>query len=401
MNMHSPPPDAAYKPSATVDRKALQKALDTVIRAVESKASIPALTRLHLRASPAGITITGTNLDVQIDVEVEADADPGVDALLPAKMLVDIVRKSPKADVVRIEMDPSCVDNGESNRTYCTLCTVEIGSARFDLDLIDPYDFPVSIGNMEKPVSFDMPGGPLFNALDTVRPAMSVEETRYYLNGVFMHYCPEVRLLHFVATDGHRLYRQSVSPPKGAAKLKTMAPIIPRGFVDIVHAVLKKGPIPETVRTEVNDGFIRLSLPGVTIFGKLIDGTFPDYARILPTEHKHTVTIDSAALTEAVNTVTIVSTERGRAVTVEPRSDGTCLLRTTNPEAGRATATVPCEASKGVPTFGVNGRYLLDMARTACPIGGDLVFEFEDPGSPIAITGEQSGFTAAQMPMRI
>lgn len=401
MNMHSPPPDAAYRPSATVDRKALQKALDTVIHAVERKASIPALTRLHLRASPVGITITGTNLDLQIDVEVEADADPDIDALLPAQMLVDIVRKSPKANLVRLEMDPACVGNADSNRTYCTLCTVEIGSARFDLDLIDPYDFPEAIGAMEKPVSFNMPGGPLFNALDTVRPAISVDETRFYLNGVLMHYCPTVRLLHFVATDGHRLYRQSVNPPTGAPKLKTMAPIIPRALVDTVHAILKKGPMPATVRTEVGHGFIRLTMPGVTIFGKLVDGTFPDYARILPTERKHTVIVDSAALAEAVNTVMLVSSERGRAVTVEPGSDGTCLLRATNPKTGRATATISCEATEGAPVFGVNGRYLLDMARTACPIGGDLTFEFEDPGSPIAITGDQSGFTAAQMPMRL
>jgi DNA polymerase-3 subunit beta len=233
--------------------------------------------------------------------------------------------------------------------------------------------------------------------IDRTQFAISTEETRYYLNGIFVHTIESDGKLKLraVATDGHRLARADVEAPSGSEGLPGI--IIPRKTVGELQKLVDN---PEAMVTvEVSDAKIRLSIGSIVMTSKLIDGTFPDYQRVIPTGNDKEMRVDCTSFAQAVDRVSTISSERGRAVKLA-LSDGQLLLTVNNPDSGSATEEVAVGYDTDAMEIGFNAKYLLDI--TAQLSGDQAIFLLADAGSPTLIrdtAGDDALYVL--MPMRV
>lgn len=373
----------------TIGREALLPALALAVRVVERRTTIPVLSNVLIRAGDGRLTITGTDLDAEIAVSRKCAIEGAAEVTLPANNLHDIVRKLPEGCEVKL-----AGDTGDG------MWTISAGRSRFRLPFLPASDFhELSAG--EFACGFDMEAATLKTMLETVRFAISTEETRYYLNGIHWHEdeVDGAAKLIAVATDGHRLAKSVLPLPDGATGLPAI--IIPRKTVELVLKMLpEKGP----VRVDVSDVKLRLTMggeeSGVSLVSKLIDGTFPDYKRVVPGGNPNRYTVTRGPLADAIDRVLTVSTGKGNAVKYAFAGDG-LTVTAHSPDAGSAEDQVEIAGVEGDPVeIGFNGKYCLDLLAAA---GGDaVIFELGDAGAPALVRRAQGGDTLfVLMPMRI
>jgi DNA polymerase-3 subunit beta len=249
----------------------------------------------------------------------------------------------------------------------------------------------------ELPHGFTLPADQLRRLIDKTRFAISTEETRYYLNGIYLHAIEAGGKLKLraVATDGHRLARAEMDAPAGSEGMPGV--IIPRKTVAELQKLVD---VPDVaVATELSDTKIRFTIGSVVLTSKLIDGTFPDYQRVIPTGNDKALIIDRATFASAVDRVSTISSERGRAVKLSI-ADGQVTLTVNNPDSGSATEELAADYSSDPIEIGFNARYLLDVSSQLS--SGDARFMLADSGSPTLIqdTGDENTLYVL-MPMRV
>ncbi|RUV98344.1 DNA polymerase III subunit beta [Mesorhizobium sp. M5C.F.Ca.IN.020.14.1.1] len=366
-------------------REALLPALAMVNKAVERRTTIPVLANVMLAVDAAAgtLTITGSDMDCELRTTLACQAGKDESFTLPAALLHDAVRKMPEGAEIALLAEKD-------------FATLSAGRSRFKIQVLPSTDFPtMSEGTFSH--SFDLDAGLFGRMLDTVSFAISSEETRYYLNGIYWH---AGETLNAVATDGHRLAKFTATLPEGAAEMPGI--IIPRRTVGLIRQLLgDKG----VVKVSLSDTKIRIETGKAALLSKLIDGTFPDYVRVIPAGNSNHFTIEREALASAVDRVTTVSSERGSAVKFAFEAGGSLVLTTNNPEAGSANDEVTIEHGEGSSVeIGFNGRYCLDLLNAS--ESKRLVFSLGDPGSPTLIQPETADETGLKplfvlMPMRV
>ena len=300
-------------------------------------------------------------------------------------MFYEIVRKLPEGSQVAIE--------GSGDRA---VLSIRAGRSRFTLQTIPESDFPdIAAGEMSH--SFQVAAKDLKRLIDKTQFAISTEETRYYLNGIYLHVAGsgKAQKLRAVATDGHRLAQVEFDAPKGAEGMPGI--IVPRKTVGEVQRLIES-PDAE-VAIELSQTKIRFAIGDVVLTSKLIDGTFPDYGRVIPQGNDKTLIVDKPEFENAVDRVSTVSSERGRAVKLA-LSAGKLVLTVTNPDSGSATEELEVEYDSDPVDIGFNSRYLLDIA---AQIEGEVaVLKLADPGSPTLIQDKDAGGALyVLMPMRV
>jgi DNA polymerase-3 subunit beta len=244
---------------------------------------------------------------------------------------------------------------------------------------------------------FGLKAADLKRLIEKTQFAISTEETRYYLNGIYLHTAGTNKLptLRAVATDGHRLAQVELPLPEGAAGMAGI--IIPRKTVGEVQRLIEDNEAEITL--ELSPGKIRFTFGDVVLTSKLIDGTFPDYGRVIPTGNDKELVVDKKEFEQAVDRVSTVSSERGRAVKLS-LSSGKLMLSVTNPDSGSATEEVEVEYTADPLDIGFNSRYLLDIAGQI--EGEAAVLKLSDPGSPTLIQDRDSkNALYVLMPMRV
>jgi DNA polymerase-3 subunit beta len=369
---------------ATVERSHLLKSLGHVHRVVERRNTIPILSNVLLRADGGKLTLKATDLDLEVTEAVPAEIGQAGATTVPAHILYDIVRKLPDGAELSL-------DTGDSAQL-----ALKSGRSRFTLQILPESDFPdLTAGDF--PVRFVLPASALKRLIDRTQFAISTEETRYYLNGIYLHVVTVAGkpMLRAVATDGHRLAQAQVAAPAGA---ETMAGVIvPRKTVGEIQKLVED---PEAeVGIEISDTKIRVTIGPVVLTSKLIDGTFPDYARVIPQGNDKVLKVDKGEFASAVDRVSTVSSERGRAVKMA-LSDGRMVLSVNNPDSGSATEEVGADYAADGIEIGFNSKYLLDVA--AQLETGTAEFRFADPGSPTLITDDgETNTLYVLMPMRV
>jgi DNA polymerase-3 subunit beta len=369
----------------TVERSTLLKSLGHVHRVVERRNTIPILSNLLLRGSEDGLKLKATDLDIEVVETVPADiVEPGA-TTVPAHTLYDIVRKLPDGSQVSLET------SGETGQMV-----LRSGRSRFTQQTLPESDFPdITAGEMAH--RFVLPAGEFKRLIDKTQFAISTEETRYYLNGIYLHAIDvDGRpVLRAVATDGHRLAQVELPLPSGAGGMPGI--IVPRKTVGEVQRLIEDSEAE--VQIELSQGKIRFTIGDVILTSKLVDGTFPDYARVIPTGNDKELLVDKKEFEQAVDRVSTVSSERGRAVKLSLNS-GRLVLSVTNPDSGSATEELEVEYAADPLDIGFNSRYLLDIA--AQIEGEAAVLKLADPGSPTLIQGKDSkGALYVLMPMRV
>jgi DNA polymerase-3 subunit beta len=351
-----------------LERSNLLKSLNHVHRVVERRNTIPILSNVLISADGASLELKATDLDLEVTEATPAAVERKGATTVPAHLLYDIVRKLPEGAEVMLKMD----EDGNA-------MSVISGRSSFRLQCLPQSDFPVlSAGSF--PHIFRLESAALKGLIEKTQFAISMEETRYYLNGIFLHTL-EVGgklKLRSVATDGHRLARAEIEAPAGSEGMPGI--IIPRKTVSELQKLVDDPDI--AVTTELSDTKIRFTIGGVVLTSKLIDGTFPDYQRVIPTGNDKKLVIDRQSFSAAVDRVSTISSERGRAVKLSIR-DGQLTLTVNNPDSGSATEELAADYGSDPLEIGFNAKYLLDVA---AQLSGDQAeFLFADAGSPTLI----------------
>ena len=380
----------------TLERSALLKSLSHVHRVVERRNTIPILSNVLLRAKDGALELKATDLDVEVVETVPAEIGEPGGTTVAAHLLYDIVRKLPEGQQAALE-----TQGGDGT------LQLRAGRSRFALQALPEADFPnLNVG--EFPNRFTLASAELKRLIDKTQFAISTEETRYYLNGIYFHALNEGGrdILRAVATDGHRLAQVEMPAPEGAAGMPGV--IVPRKAVNEVLRLVDD--IGGDVAVDLSDSKIRFTFEKtgadgesagqrLVLTSKLIDGAFPDYARVIPRANDKSLVVTRGEFTQAVDRVSTVSSERGRAVKLS-LNDGRLVLTVTNPDSGSATEELSVDYSAPPLDIGFNSRYLLDIA--AQLEGDTALFKLSDPGSPTLVQDREGGGALyVLMPMRV
>ncbi|HYE27676.1 MAG TPA: DNA polymerase III subunit beta [Allosphingosinicella sp.] len=368
---------------ATIERATLLKSLGHVQSVVERRNTIPILSNVLIEATEgSGLRLMATDLDLQIVETVEANVTQPGATTVSAHTLFDIARKLPEGSQVEL--------NAAEGKMQ-----VNAGRARFNLSTLPRDDFPV-IAEGDLPTRFELPAATLRQIIDKTRFAISTEETRYYLNGIFLHVSDEAQpVLKAAATDGHRLARVTVPRPSGAEGMPDV--IIPRKCVAELRKLLDE--LEGTVQVSLSETKVRFGLGSAILTSKLIDGTFPDYSRVIPTANDKLLKIDPRSFEEGVDRVATIASEKTRAVKMALDRDRV-TLSVTSPENGTAAEEVPGDYNADGLEIGFNARYLLDILGQ---IEGDTVeMHLADAAAPTLLReNDKAAALYVLMPMRV
>ena len=373
----------------TIERAALLKALSHVQSVVERRTTIPILSNVLLRAEAGRLALSATDMDLEIVERVPARIERDGRTTAPAHTLYDIVRKLREGAQVELE---ALGDRSEM--------VLRSGRSTFTLACLPPEDYPVmSAGELGH--HFSLSAAELRTLIDRTRFAISTEETRYYLNGIYLHATKsnEVPVVRAVATDGHRLARVEMTAPEGAAGMPGI--IVPRKTVLELRKLVEEGE--DEVQVALGETKIRCAIGEAALTSKLIDGTFPDYDRVIPVNNDKILDVECKEFADAVDRVSTISTERSRAVKLA-LDRGNLVVSATSPENGTAVEELEVRYQNSAIEIGFNSRYLLDITEQ---IEGEYVqFQMADAGSPTIVRDaapEANGANALYvlMPMRV
>ncbi|HET7606203.1 MAG TPA: DNA polymerase III subunit beta [Sphingomicrobium sp.] len=365
---------------ATIERAILLKSLGHVQSVVERRNTIPILSNVLMEAREDGsLRLMATDLDLQVDESVPANVTQPGAITVSAHTFFDIVRKLPEGSQVELSAAEGKMQ-------------VLAGRSRFNLSTLPRDDFPV-IAEGDLPTRFELPAATLREIIEKTRFAISSEETRYYLMGIFLHVVDEQ--LRAAATDGHRLARVTVSRPDGADGMPDV--IVPRKAVNELYRLLED--LEGTVEISLSPTKIRFGLGSAILTSKLIDGTFPDYNRVIPTGNDKLLKLDPKSFAQGVDRVSTIASEKTRAVKMAVDRDKV-TLSVTSPENGVATEEVPADYGSDGIEIGFNAKYLLDILGE---IDGDTVeVHLADAAAPTLLReSDKSNALYVLMPMRV
>lgn len=367
----------------TIERNALLKALGHVQSVVEKRNTIPILSNVQIEAGDGQLSLTATDLDLAIVEQTAADITQDGATTVPAHTLHDIVRKLPDGAQVGFSLDDRRL-------------TLDSGRSRFTLACLPKEDFPVmSAGDM--PHRFQVPAADLKRLIDKTRFAISTEETRYYLNGIYLHVAEasDGQVLRAVATDGHRLARVEIPVPNGAVGMPGI--IVPRKTVAELRKLIDE--VDGEVGIALSDTKIRFNFDHAVLTSKLIDGTFPDYSRVIPEGNDRLLKIRCGDFARAVDRVSTISSDKSRSVKLALAEDR-IVLSVTSPENGTATEELAASYGSEDLEIGFNSRYLLDILDQVQ--GDEVEARLADAASPTILQdGSDDRALYVLMPMRV
>jgi DNA polymerase III subunit beta len=369
----------------TVEQSILLKSLGHVHRVVERRNTIPILSNVLMRAAGGSLQLKATDLDIEVVETLSAEGGMDGAITVPAHTLHDIVRKLSDGSQVSLETG---IDGAQM--------TIRSGRSRFTLQTLPEQDFP-DMAASDLSHRFQISAKELQRLIEKTQFAISTEETRYYLNGIYVHTVETDAglMLRAVATDGHRLARSELPAPSGSAGMPGV--IVPRKTVaEVLKLVSDHGG---DVTIELSSAKIRFMVGNLVLTSKLIDGTFPDYTRVIPVANDKHMTVERAEFTRSVDRVSTISSERGRAVKLSA-ADGKLTLSVTNPDAGNAVEELEADYDAPAIDIGFNARYLLDIMTQL--EGDTTLVKLADPSSPTLILDREGSSTLyVLMPMRV
>ncbi len=369
----------------SIERGALLKAVSQAQSVVERRNTIPILANVLIEADGESVNLRATDLDIEVVDKAPARVERAGATTVVATTLHEIVRKLPDGALVTLTGDSAA-----------GRLTVEAGRSNFSLTTLPKEDFPV-MASSEYQTNFSAPAGVLRRLFDKSRFAISNEETRYYLNGVYMHVAESDggKVLRCVATDGHRLARIDADLPEGAAEMPGV--IVPRKTVLELRKLLDDDDM--AIAVSVSETKVRFATPDITLTSKVIDGTFPDYTRVIPQGNTKRLEVDAREFAQAVDRVATVSSDRSRAVKLQLEEDR-LILSVNAPDSGAAEEELAVAYGDERLEIGFNAKYLLEIASQVDR--ENAVFMFNSAGDPTLMReGNDQSAVYVVMPMRV
>ena len=363
-----------------IDRMNLLRPLSHINSVVERRNTIPILSNVVLKAGSQKLSLTATDMDMDIVTTTTCSISNEGATTIPAHLLFEIVKKLPEGAEVQIQ-----VADGHAQ--------ISSGRSNFKLPTLPIEDFP-AINSSDMRVKFSITPPDLRNLIDTTKFAVSMEETRYYLNGIYMHISDTTNLTA-VATDGHRLALSQMKAPSGSESMPSV--ILPRKAVLELRKLLDDES--QEIDMQLSESRAEFSVGDIRLTTKLIDGSFPDYKRVIPTGNDKIISINVDLLSAAVDRVSTIASDKSRAIKLNIGS-GQLVLSATNPDASSATETLEIEYEGETIDIGFNARYLMDILTQ---IKGEVIaIELADSGSPSLLRDpEDDANIFVLMPMRV
>jgi DNA polymerase-3 subunit beta len=369
----------------SIERGTLLKAVSQAQSVVERRNTIPILANVLIEAEGNTVTFRATDLDIEVLDRAPAQVERAGSTTVSAVMLHEIVRKLPDGSLVTLS------DDSAAGRL-----SVQAGRSHFNLATLPKEDFPV-MASSDYASNFSAPAAALRRLFDKSKFAISTEETRYYLNGVYMHVATgdEGPVLRCVATDGHRLARIDADLPVGAEGMPGV--IVPRKTVGELRKLLDDDDMK--IAVSVSETKVRFATPDITLTSKVIDGTFPDYTRVIPQGNSRRLEVDARDFAAAVDRVATVSSERSRAVKLSLDEDR-LILSVNAPDSGAAEEELAVAYGDERLDIGFNAKYLLEIASQVDR--ENAVFLFNSAGDPTLMReGNDMSAVYVVMPMRV
>ena len=369
----------------SIERATLLKALAQAQSVVERRNTIPILANVLIEAEGAQVSLRATDLDIEVVDRAPAMVERAGATTVSAVMLHEIVRKLPDGALVSLSEDSAA-----------GRLTITAGRSTFSLATLPKEDFPV-MATSEYSSNFAAKAPVLRRLFDKAKFAISTEETRYYLNGVYMHVAQGDggKVLRCVATDGHRLARIEADLPDGADGMPGV--IVPRKTVGELRKLLEDDDA--MIAVSVSETKVRFATPAITLTSKVIDGTFPDYTRVIPTGNTRKLEVDAAEFAKAVDRVATVSSERSRAVKLSLEEDR-LVLSVNAPDSGAAEEELAVAYGDERLEIGFNAKYLLEIASQVDR--ENAVFLFNSAADPTLMReGNDTSAVYVVMPMRV
>ncbi|MDX5381652.1 MAG: DNA polymerase III subunit beta [Rhodobacterales bacterium] len=369
----------------SIERGTLLKAVSQAQSVVERRNTIPILANVLIEAEGNTVTFRATDLDIEVLDKAPAQVERAGSTTVSAVMLHEIVRKLPDGSLVTLS------DDSAAGRL-----SVQAGRSHFNLATLPKEDFPV-MASSDYASNFSAPAGVLRRLFDKSKFAISTEETRYYLNGVYMHVADGEggKVLRCVATDGHRLARIDAPLPAGAEGMPGV--IVPRKTVGELRKLLDDDDMQ--IAVSVSETKVRFATPDITLTSKVIDGTFPDYTRVIPQGNSRRLEVDARDFAAAVDRVATVSSERSRAVKLSLDEDR-LVLSVNAPDSGAAEEELAVAYGDERLEIGFNAKYLLEIASQVDR--ENAVFMFNSAGDPTLMReGNDMSAVYVVMPMRV
>ncbi|GAB5439467.1 MULTISPECIES: DNA polymerase III subunit beta [Roseobacteraceae] len=369
----------------SIERGTLLKAVSQAQSVVERRNTIPILANVLIEAEGDSVQFRATDLDIEVVDKAPAQVERAGATTVAATTLHEIVRKLPDGALVTLTADSA------TGRL-----TVDAGRSNFSLATLPREDFPV-MASSEYQSNFTAPAAVLRRLFDKSKFAISTEETRYYLNGVYLHVTDADggKVLRAVATDGHRLARIDAELPAGSADMPGV--IVPRKTVGELRKLLDDDEMD--IAVSVSETKVRFATPDITLTSKVIDGTFPDYTRVIPQGNTRRLEVDASEFAQAVDRVATVSSERSRAVKLQLEEDR-LILSVNAPDSGAAEEELAVAYGDERLEIGFNAKYLLEIASQVDR--ENAVFMFNSAGDPTLMReGNDQSAVYVVMPMRV
>ena len=368
------------KMKLAIDRMNLLRPLSHINSVVERRNTIPILSNVVLHAASEKLSLTATDMDMDIITTTPCSISSEGATTIPAHLLFEIVKKLPEGAEVQFH-----VADGHAH--------ISAGRSSFNLPTLPIEDFP-AINSSDMPVSFSITTPDLRNLIDTTKFAVSMEETRYYLNGIYLHFSDTTNLTA-VATDGHRLALSQMKPPSGSEIMPAI--IIPRKAVSELRKLLDDEP--QEVEVKLSETRAEFSVGDVRLTTKLIDGTFPEYKRVIPEGNDKIISVSVNLLSAAVDRVSTIASDKSRAIKLNIENNQ-LVLSATNPDASSATENLEISYDGDPIDIGFNAKYLMDILTQIK--GETIAIELIDPGSPSLLRDpEDEANIFVLMPMRV
>jgi DNA polymerase-3 subunit beta len=368
-----------------VNKSTLTKILSNVQGAVERKNTIPILLNVKIEARAGKLNFTTTDMDIVItsttsEVTIQ---DEGI-TTIPAQLLYDIVRKIPDGTDISITLQ----EDGN-------LAIIKYGRSNFSLPCLDPVEFP-TLSEGEMTHNFTINGKDLAKIIDNTRFAISNDETRYYLNGLFLHVTKNDEdqfELRGVATDGHRLALSSCTGPNLTEEIPGI--IIPKKTVNEIRRVSEG---ENDMKVSLSKTKIKIESGDSIVISKLIDGQFPQYNQVIPQNNEKVINIDKKTIFDAVDRVATVANDKHRTIKLTLDS-GKILLQVSSSDGGFADEEVAVDFEGEKIEAGFNSRYLLEIINQVGCASIDM--KFNDNFSPVIVNSAKLNGLYVIMPVRV
>jgi DNA polymerase-3 subunit beta len=373
-----------------VKKDALLRALNHVLSVVERRNSIPILANLKFVANENRLVISATDLDIAVEDNLEIQCNVPGNITLPATTLYEIIRKISDNTDVRIYLE-----NPQNSNA-----TIHVGTSEFNLPTLPVEGFP-NFELSEAVNTFKINSEVLYVLFNKTRHAISVEETRYYLNGSYLHVAEAedgTPVLRVVATDGHRLARSQTICPEGAAQMPGI--IVPKKTVNELIKLLED--FSGDVEVSLSANRITFIVGSATLSSRLIDGKFPDYERVIPKNNDKTLEVSRSNLARSIDLVISISNDKTRSVKFNIESSKLVVTASSDLNGNaRGTQEMAANYNSGDPiTIGFNSKYVLDSLSA---IEGDTVCISlsSNVGAVIATDLNEKNFLYLLMPMQV